>query len=214
MIIIAETLNKLLHFTLLVKEVRIMYSNILKRINIFDNYVLFIINRKIKNKYLDKLMPVITSLGNLGMVWLAIAVILLFVEENKSIGEVVILTMIFSTIVGEGIIKHLVRRVRPCNQKNTSTLLIVKPTSYSFPSGHTLSSFAAAEVLSIYFINYKIIFITIALLIALSRIYLYVHYPTDVIAGMLIGILCSKLIFIILQQIDINNVSTFLKYIL
>lgn len=214
MIIIAETLNKLLHFTLLVKEVRIMYSNILKQINIFDNYVLFIINRKMKNKYLDKVMPVITSLGNLGVVWLAIAVILLFVEKNKSIGEVVILTMIFSTIVGEGIIKHLVKRVRPCNQKNNSTLLIVKPISYSFPSGHTLSSFAAAEVLSIYFINYKIIFITIALLIALSRIYLYVHYPTDVIAGMLIGILCSKLIFIILQEIYINNVGTFLKNIL
>lgn len=214
MIIIAETLNKLLHFTLLVKEVRIMYSNILKQINIFDNYVLFIINKKMKNKYLDKIMPVITSLGNLGVVWLAIAVILLFAEENKSIGEVVILTMIFSTIVGEGIIKHLVRRVRPCNQKNNSTLLIVKPISYSFPSGHTLSSFAAAQVLSIYFINYKIIFITIALLIALSRMYLYVHYPTDVIAGMLIGILCSKLIFIILQEIDINNVGTFLKNIL
>lgn len=214
MIIIAETLNKLLHFTLLVKEVRIMYSNILKQINIFDNYVLFIINKKMKNKYLDKIMPVITSLGNLGVVWLAIAVILLFAEENKSIGEVVILTMMFSTIVGEGIIKHLVRRVRPCNQKNNSTLLIVKPISYSFPSGHTLSSFAAAEVLSIYFINYKIIFITIALLIALSRMYLYVHYPTDVIAGMLIGILCSKLIFIILQEIDINNVGTFLKNIL
>lgn len=214
MIIIAETLNKLLHFTLLVKEVRIMYSNILKQINIFDNYVLFIINKKIKNKYLDKIMPVITSLGNLGVVWIAIAVILLFAEENKSIGEVVILTMIFSTIVGEGIIKHLVRRVRPCNQKNNSMLLIVKPISYSFPSGHTLSSFAAADVLSIYFINYKIIFITIALLIALSRMYLYVHYPTDVIAGMLIGILCSKLIFIILQEIDINNVGTFLKNIL
>lgn len=191
-----------------------MYSNILKQINIFDNYVLFIINKKMKNKYLDKIMPVITSLGNLGVVWLAIAVILLFAEENKSIGEVVILTMIFSTIVGEGIIKHLVRRVRPCNQKNNSTLLIVKPISYSFPSGHTLSSFAAAQVLSIYFINYKIIFITIALLIALSRMYLYVHYPTDVIAGMLIGILCSKLIFIILQEIDINNVGTFLKNIL
>jgi undecaprenyl-diphosphatase len=191
-----------------------MYSNILKQINIFDNYVLFFINRRMKNKYLDKIMPVITSLGNLGVVWLAIAVILLFVEEDKSIGEVVILTMIFSTIVGEGIIKHLVRRVRPCNQKNNSTLLIVKPISYSFPSGHTLSSFAAAEVLSIYFINYKIIFITIALLIAVSRIYLYVHYPTDVIAGMLIGILCSKLIFIILQEIDINNVGTFLKNIL
>ena len=63
----------------------------------------------------------------------------------------------------------------------------------------TISSFAVAEVLSMYFSQYKLIFMGIAFLIAFSRIYLYVHYPTDVIAGIIIGILCSKLIFIVLQ---------------
>lgn len=80
------------------------------------------------------------------------------------------------------------------------SLLISKPTSYSFPSGHTLSSFAVAETLSTYFVHYKFIFMAIALMIALSRLYLCVHYPTDVIAGIIIGILCSKFIFIILQE--------------
>nr|WP_306301447.1 phosphatase PAP2 family protein [Clostridium arbusti] len=96
--------------------------------------------------------------------------------------------------------KQLVRRIRPCNNGSEIKLLIEKPRSYSFPSGHTISSFAVAEVLSVYFTEYRLIFIGIAFLIALSRLYLYVHYPTDVIAGIIFGLLCSKLVFIILQE--------------
>lgn len=64
--------------------------------------------------------------------------------------------------------------------------------------GHTVSSFAVAEVLSMYFTQYKLTFIAIAFLIALSRVYLYVHYPSDIIAGIIVGILCSRVIFIVL----------------
>lgn len=191
-----------------------MYLNIGKRINIFDNYILFVINKYIQNKYLDKLMPVVTSMGNLGIVWIIMAAALILDKPYRSIGDVVILTLIISTIVGEGIVKHIVRRVRPCNEKSSLNMLISKPMSYSFPSGHTLSSFAAAEVLSMYFTEYKLIFMIIAFLIALSRIYLYVHYPTDVIAGIILGILCSKLIFIILQEGFIEKVAILYQNIL
>jgi undecaprenyl-diphosphatase len=191
-----------------------MYFNISKKINIFDNFVLYIISKKMKNKYFDKFMPIITSFGNLGIIWVAIAIILLFDKQDKTIGGVVILALIIGSLIGEGMIKHIVRRIRPCNKQNNIALLISKPISYSFPSGHTLSSFAAAEVLSMYFTNYKMIFITIAFLIALSRIYLYVHYPTDVIAGILIGIFCSKFIFIILQEGYINKLCVFFKNII
>lgn len=177
-----------------------MYLNIFKRINIFDNYILCEIKNHIQNKYLDRLMPVVTSMGNLGFVWIIIAVALILDKPYRAIGNIVILTLIISTIVGEGIIKHIVRRVRPCNHKNNVNPLIAKPISYSFPSGHTLSSFAVAEILSMYFSQYKFVFMGIAFLIGLSRLYLYVHYPTDVIAGMIIGIFCSKVIFMILQE--------------
>lgn len=173
--------------------------DILRRIHTFDNYILFTISRRIKNRYLDKAMPMITSLGNLGIIWIIIAGVLMINEERRLIGEVVLLTLIISTLVGEGIIKHIVRRARPCSHKDSINLLISKPLSYSFPSGHTLSSFAVAEVLSSYFEQFRIIFLTIAFLIALSRVYLYVHYPTDVIAGIIIGIICSKIVFVILQ---------------
>ena len=160
-----------------------MYLNIFKKINIFDQYGLIIIKKYVQNKYLDKLMPKVTSIGNLGIVWVIMAFFLMLDQPYRFIGNIVVLTLIISTIVGEGIIKHIVRRVRPCNNQNSNiNLLIRKPISYSFPSGHTLSSFAVAQMLSIYFNQYKLIFMGIAFLIALSRLYLYVHYPTDVIA--------------------------------
>ncbi|MBP2032828.1 undecaprenyl-diphosphatase [Clostridium algifaecis] len=178
-----------------------MYLSTLRRINIFDNYILYVVKKYMQNKYFDRVMPIVTSMGNGGFIWITIAGILILDKQYRAIGNIVILTLIISTIVGEGIVKHIVRRVRPCNYQNSINfnLLITKPMSYSFPSGHTLSSFAVAEVLSMYFSQYKLIFMGIALLIAFSRIYLYVHYPTDVIAGIIIGILCSKLIFIVLQ---------------
>ncbi|WP_234124131.1 phosphatase PAP2 family protein [Clostridium hydrogenum] len=191
-----------------------MHSNILKRINIFDNYILLNIKKHIENKYLDRLMPLITYMGNLGIIWIAMALILILNKPYRSIGNIVIITLIISTIVGEGIVKHIVKRMRPCNIHNELNLLITKPISYSFPSGHTLSSFAVAEVLSRYFGQYKILFIAIALLIAISRLYLYVHYPTDVIAGIVIGILCSKLVFIFLQGNYMERVIVLYKNML
>jgi undecaprenyl-diphosphatase len=191
-----------------------MYFNICRRINIFDNYILFVIKKYVQNKYLDKLMPIVTNMGNLGIVWIMMSIVLILNKPYRIIGDVVILTLIISTIVGEGIVKHIVKRVRPCNQQNSANLLISKPMSYSFPSGHTLSSFAVAEVLSMYFIEYKLIFIAIAFLIALSRLYLYVHYPTDIIAGAVLGVFCSKLIFIILQGGYIEKVVVFYQSLL
>lgn len=176
-----------------------MYLNMLKRINKFDNYILCSIDKYVQNKYLDILMPIITSMGNLGAIWIIIAAIISLNNTQRLIGYMIIFTLIISTIVGEGIIKNLVRRVRPCNQYKNISLLISRPLSYSFPSGHTLSSFATAGVLSVYYPQYRFIFIGIAFLIALSRIYLHVHYPTDIIAGIILGTLCSKLILTILQ---------------
>lgn len=173
------------------------YSNVLKKITRFDMYIILIMKKYVQNKYLDILMPVITSLGNFGAVWIGLAAALMLNKRYKMVGIVIAITLILSAIIGDVIIKHLVRRIRPCDKLNGIRLLIKKPLSYSFPSGHTLSAFAVASVLSIFFTQYTLIFIGIAFLIALSRIYLYVHYPSDVIVGIIFGFLCSKLAFII-----------------
>lgn len=188
--------------------------NMISLIQKFDSSILCAIKKYVQNKYLDILMPMITNMGNLGVIWIMMAVVLLLDKPHRLVGDVVILTLIISTIIGEGIVKNIVRRVRPCNQQSNVSLLISRPISYSFPSGHTLSSFAVAEVLSMYFTQYKLIFMAIAFLIALSRLYLYVHYPTDIIAGIIFGTLCSKLIFIILQGGYIQKIAVFYQSML
>lgn len=143
-----------------------------------------------KNKTFDKIMPIITMMGNLGIVWFVISSLLLLKVEYRIIGIGVILALILTTIIGEGVIKHIVRRERPFDQKEEK-LLINKPITYSFPSGHTASSFAALAVFIQMNGKLGLILSPIATLIAFSRVYLKVHYPTDVIFGMVLGFTCG-----------------------
>ena len=121
-------------------------------------------------------------------------------KKYRKIGFMALAALILSTILGEGILKHVVKRTRPCANITAVNLLITKPLSYSFPSGHTTSSFAVAGVLAKYFKEYAIEFFSLAILIAFSRLYLYVHYPTDVLAGIVLGLMCSMIIIYLFNK--------------
>ena len=157
---------------------------------IIDNKGLNYISEKCKNRTFDRIMPIITMMGNLGIIWLIISSLLFLKVEYRIIGVSVILALVLTTIIGEGIIKHIVRRSRPF-QDNEEELVINKPITYSFPSGHTASSFAALAVLLQMNGKLGLILSPIATLIAFSRVYLKVHYPTDVIFGMFLGFTCG-----------------------
>lgn len=101
------------------------------------------------------------------------------------------------------LLKNLVRRIRPCDINDAVRLLIPYPSDYSFPSGHTAVSFAAASAL--YFAGEKYLWkaaLVLAAFIAFSRMYLYVHYPTDILGGALLGILCGYLGCRIVQKTE------------
>ncbi|WP_241393121.1 phosphatase PAP2 family protein [Clostridium acetobutylicum] len=146
-------------------------------------------------------------LGNGGVIWLLICTFLIAYKPYRIVGISVLLSLVISLIVGEGIIKHCVKRLRPFRTNSNINILITKPLSYSFPSGHTFSSFAAANMLYLYFNGFAIIFFILASLIAISRIYLCVHYTTDIIAGFVLGLLCSKLLFILINYVSIYYCS-------
>ncbi|WP_253205531.1 hypothetical protein [Clostridium estertheticum] len=82
-----------------------------------DDYILFVIKKYGQNRCLDIIMPIVTFMGNIGIIWFIISIALILDKPYRIIGNSVILTLILSTIVGEGIMKHIVRRARPCNKQ-------------------------------------------------------------------------------------------------
>jgi undecaprenyl-diphosphatase len=157
------------------------------------------------DKILDRVMVISTFLGDNGLIWIIIACLLMVNKKYRTLGLMVLGAMLLGTILGEGMLKHIFHRIRPSADIPPMQLLIRKPMTYSFPSGHTTSSFAAAGVLSKYLKSYAFGFFTLAFLIAFSRIYLFVHYPTDVLAGIVLGLICSRIIVFIFSKIkDIN----------
>lgn len=155
-----------------------------------DRRCLDYINTYCKSRTLDRIMPIITMLGNLGIVWFVISILLMLKIDSRLTGIMVILSVLVTTIIGEGIIKHIVRRKRPFFHSKEE-LLISKPITYSFPSGHTASSFAALAVFIQMNGKLGLIASPIATLIAFSRVYLKVHYPSDVIFGVILGLSCG-----------------------
>lgn len=170
-----------------------MISLMLSKIKKMDNKVVVNVKKLHRNK-LNKLMVIITKLGNNGMVWFAVAIPFLLNRGYRNVGTRIILALLLSGFLGEILIKHLVARVRPSKFLLQEEILIKEPITYSFPSGHTSSSFAASCMLASCFGALSIPAFVFAVLMGFSRVYLRVHYLTDVLAGAVLGSICSLLI--------------------
>ena len=135
---------------------------------------------------LDFLMPKLTALGNGGAVWGVAAAALTVSKKYRRYGIAMFAALAAGVLIGNVCLKNLVARPRPCWLENVP-LLIANPTDYSFPSGHTLSSVIGAAVLTKVNRKFGFAAIPLAALIAFSRLYLYVHFPSDVLASVVLG---------------------------
>lgn len=151
------------------------------------------IQQRFANEFLDALIPRISSLGDAGLIWIVLSILLLLFPKTRKAGFASAAALLFMLVTGNMILKPLVARLRPFTVNTAVELLIPPPTDFSFPSGHTYASFASAS--AIYRNNRKIGIpaLILASLIAFSRLYLYVHYPTDVMFGILFGIFAGWL---------------------
>ena len=153
------------------------------------------------NEVLDSIMLFITTLGDSGMLWIVTGALLLLIpaigQESREhlhmrrrMGVNILVSLLLGLLFGNLLLKNLIKRPRPF-QVDTGVVPLILPGEYSFPSGHTTSSFAAA--CSIYLHNKKAgaAAFVMAALIAFSRMYLFVHYPTDILGGILLGVLCA-----------------------
>jgi len=137
---------------------------------------------------LDMMMPMVSALGNNGFIWGILALVLLWKKEHRKTGWGILAVLVIGFIICNLGIKPMVARIRPFEFNSAIKLLVTAPLDYSFPSGHTWASFAAVTVLFLHRLKGRYMALAFAMLMAFSRLYLYVHYPTDVLAGILIGI--------------------------
>lgn len=165
-----------------------------KKIKQLDENILLYLQNNIRTKKKNNFFTTITRLGDRGFIWILISLVLLSRKKSRKTGGICLLAITLSVIVNEGILKHLCRRRRPFKKIESLETLVKQPKDYSFPSGHTASSFATAGLL--YRFMPKIAGIPAVLLadlIGVSRMYIGVHYPTDVFFGMLCGLGISGL---------------------
>lgn len=145
---------------------------------------------------LDFLMPKISALGDVGAIWLLAALWMLFSKKYRRYGIMLVFGIAAGYVIGNLFLKPLIARPRPCWLDSSVQMLIPAETDFSFPSGHTLASAIGATILTK--ANRKFAFwaIPLAALIAFSRLYLYVHFPSDVLGGAILGGLIGYFTFI------------------
>ena len=176
----------------------------------FDLPILDWIQANLQSGLMDTIMPIITMFGDAGIFWMACATILLFTRKHRRTGLGVWFALALGLLICNIILKPAVGRMRPYDFQMEHfqvaiDLLIDKESSLSFPSGHTIASFEAATVLLINSPVMGIPAMILAVLIAFSRLYLYVHYPTDVIFSIFAGILFALIGDMIAKKIPLGK---------
>lgn len=174
----------------------------MEQLSLLELNVLDFIQDHLRCGFLDFFFSTITKLADSGIFWILLAVIFLFFKQTRKTGLMMGVALLMGLIVGNLTLKPLIGRIRPYDLNPEVVLLIDKLHDFSFPSGHTLSSFEGATVLMIRDKRFGIPALILASIIALSRMYLYVHYPTDVLAGIILGVTFGCLAVMIVNVID------------
>ena len=137
---------------------------------------------------LNPVMKFFSFLGNKGWFWIVLAIVLLAMNRTRRIGIEVAVAMLLMFIVGNLALKHIFDRVRPYEVHQALITLGARPHDASFPSGHSMQAFAASTAIFLNNRKWGTAALIVAALIAVSRLYNAMHYPTDVIAGVVLGI--------------------------
>ena len=167
-------------------------------INAVDHSILLWIQESLRSAAATPAVTFITHLGDKGIFWILLTLVLIAFRRTRHIGVACLISMVFGLVITNVVIKNWAARIRPYDFFNDLELIIEKQHDFSFPSGHSTNSFACAWVIfRMAKKRYGVPALLLAVLIALSRLYVGVHYPTDVLAGALIGIVsaeCARMI--------------------
>ncbi len=138
---------------------------------------------------LDDFFLIVSKIaGSYGQLWVIVGAVLLIFKKTRKTGVAVLISYVLVFVFGQMILKNLFDRPRPCHIDQAFKLLVERPTSSSFPSTHSAWAFAAATAIFMKFKKAGIAAFVVASIIAFSRMYMFLHFPTDVLTGILFGI--------------------------
>lgn len=156
-----------------------------------DEKLLFGLLKK-RSVPMDRAMRIITSLGNFSIIWIAMSIFSWFKGYQQMVHGIVV-SLLLTAIANNLILKTFCMRQRPCDKYEDIQMLIKRPFGSSFPSGHAATSFACATAMAAFDLRIGIVALIVAAMIAISRVYLFVHFPSDVVAGVISGIVFARI---------------------
>lgn len=167
----------------------------------FELSILDFLQEHLRCAFLDSVVPVFTKLGDAGIVWILLAIGLLAFPKTRRVGLAVACALLLDLLLCNLIVKPIVARERPYTYRDIQ-LLIPALKDYSFPSGHTAASFAATSALFFRKNRLWIPALVLSVLLGFSRLYLYVHFPSDVLCGALLGVLAGFLGYLLAIRLE------------
>lgn len=170
----------------------------------WDFSLLYLIQENLRTPFLDSIAVPFSNVFNGGILWFVLCAVLLLFRKTRSTGVLILFSMAVAYLTGEVALKNIICRLRPCNIDTSVILALKMPSSYSFPSGHTASSFAAATAIFAKNKKWGTVAICLGALVGFSRLYLFVHFPTDVLAGMVLGILSGVFAVFIFRKFSLE----------
>ncbi len=176
-------------------------GNMFQAIQDIDFYILDFLQTMARSPFWDKFLAFFTSLGDPFM-FVCYAALLLAISKTRRDGLMVSGGMLTGLLVGELLIKNLVRRARPCWLHPEVELLVKNPKDYSFPSGHTMTMTILCIILIYNHPKLAYGLIPAWLLLVYSRMYLYLHFPSDILAGIALGVVIGILTIKITPKIE------------
>lgn len=174
----------------------------------FDLSVLNAIQQSIKCGFLDFFTVALSYITTSGIIWIVLGIVLTCVKKTRVVGIIVLMALAIGFLSGDVLLKHLVQRPRPFTVNTDIQLLIKQPSGASFPSTHSTLAAAVTTVLLVKKRALGWCALALTVCIAFSRLYLYVHYPTDVLCGLLLGVLSGVVALLIARAIKpLNRLS-------
>lgn len=175
--------------------------SIFDKITSVDVQILEWIRDNLHCGFLNVVMPAVSFLANAGWFWIAMAVVMIIFARTRKTGAMMGAALLFGLLICNIILKPVIGRIRPYDLVEGITPLIAPLHDASFPSGHTAASFEAATVLMMRDRRFGIPALVLAVVIAFSRLYLQVHYPTDILGGIIVGSLCGILGYLVVNYV-------------